>query len=340
MKRAPHTGQPAVTYDDHDQQPIDEATKAKRQNYNLKSLCSKSFGIDIGKKYQIAYDTKDLTDKNDWIAIIHADGNGLGRIVQQVGRDKDKYKEFSSNLNKATECAAQKAFEAVEPFLQSRQCIPIRPVVLGGDDMTVIIRGSLGIEYAKNYLRAFENNTKKKLAGLLPNGTDHLTACAGIAFIKSSYPFYYGYNLAEELCDEAKKMSGRMESCLLFHKVQDSFVTSYEDIVARELTVNGKPLLKFGPYYLNTHDDYMSVEELQELCRKLDEVDNQGIKTGIRRWLTALHENNGDAKKLLDRMKDVHNNNKLISSITDERHGAVPAADVLSLYTIMNQKTR
>ena len=31
---------------------------------------------------QIAYDIENITQKNDWVAIIHADGNGLGRMVK------------------------------------------------------------------------------------------------------------------------------------------------------------------------------------------------------------------------------------------------------------------
>ena len=339
MRRSPRTGLPAIGYD-NDGRPIDEATLAKKQSNNIKALCKKSFGKDI-EYSQIAYDTEDLTCGNDWIAIIHADGNGLGRVVQQIGHDKEKYKKFSYNLNEATKLSAQAAFKAVEQSFESSKRIPIRPVVLGGDDMTVIIRGSLGIDYVKTYLEAFEDNTKRLLHALLPDDMEYLTACAGIAFIKSSYPFYYGYGLAEELCSEAKKASGRKASCIMFHKVQDSFVTSYEDIVERELTIDGKPKLKFGPYYLNKQDSYISIADLQKLCVEIGKADCQGVKTGIRRWLTALHEGQGNAKQMLDRIKEVHGDKEaLIDALTNECHEAVPAADALSLYTIINQKTR
>ena len=339
MLRAPRTGLPAIDYKDGN--PIDEATRAKNNNNELRQLCKKSFGFDV-KHDQIAYDIKDLTNGNDWIAIIHADGNGLGRVVQEVGCDKEKYKQFSKNLDEATKMSAQAAFNAVKNKFDNNKHIPIRPVVLGGDDMTAIIRGSLACDYVKKYLAEFEYNTKEKLDGLLPNGMKHLSACAGIAFIKSSYPFYYGYNLAEELCGEAKKISDRKDSCMMFHKVQDSFVTGYDDIVRRELSIDGKPILKYGPYFLNKEDGLMSIDDLQELCQQLAKADNQGIKTGIRRWLTSLHEGKGVALQMLDRLKEVHGNKELINKLTNNRaqDDAVAAADTLSLFTIMNQKTR
>ena len=141
--------------------------------------------------------------------------------------------KFSTQLDKATEYAANITYQKVkEVFLNDKKnkkgVIPIRPVVLSGDDMTVIIRGDLAILYAKTFIVEFENATCNMLAEVFPEGMNHLTACAGIAFIKSSYPFFYGYELAEDLCTQAKKAAkaniaeGRIaESCLMFHKVQD-----------------------------------------------------------------------------------------------------------------------
>ena len=56
------------------------------------SLCKKAFCKTDEEKRQlkhdrIAYDIEKITQNNDWIAIIHADGNGLGQIVQVIGTD-------------------------------------------------------------------------------------------------------------------------------------------------------------------------------------------------------------------------------------------------------------
>ena len=39
-------------------------------------------------------------------------------------------------------------------------------------------------------------------------------------------------------------------SCLAFHKVQDSFIVDYKDIILRELTPNKNYTFQFGPYYV------------------------------------------------------------------------------------------
>ena len=84
---------------------------------------------------------------------------------------------------------------------------------------------------------------------------NYLTACAGIAYVKSSFPFYYGYSLAESLCSYAKTDAkselneGELPaSCIMFHKVQDSFVDTYKEIVQRELKPQENITFSFGPY--------------------------------------------------------------------------------------------
>lgn len=399
MKRDPKTGLPKFDI----KTSIDTSVRTKK----LRGLCKKSFGF-LPEHKEIAYNIEGITDKNDWIAIIHADGNSLGQVVQKVGHKKDEYREFSVQLDQATIQSANDAYDAVKDKFDGKEVIPIRPVVLGGDDMTVIIRGDLAIDYVTKYIKAFEENTREKIGRIIKDnnvfddGTDCLSACAGVAFIKSSYPFYYGYDLAEALCGEAKKVAKSgleknhaVKSCLMFHKVQDSFVTSYSDIVKRELCPrlkpdgslnnppkkeDGKPsqspqgenhekpfelfTLKFGPYYIdmqNLDKGYQTIGWLKERANRLDLFD--GVKTGIRQWLTLLHDGNGRASQHLKRLKEINKDveenglkaSDLIDDLTTElkreirsyeatgvqikHQTSVAAEDCLTLYTIKNQET-
>lgn len=381
VMRSRQTGLPVTAF--ANDEPIDASTKAKRDaSQTLIELSKTSFGKEGNKELKadrIAFDVSDMTGHNDWLAVIHADGNSLGQVVQAVGHDREKFREFSKKLDESTIRAANDAYNTINGSIKDDKKIPVRPVVLGGDDMTVIIRGNLAVDYAKTYLEKFEEHTKESLGSILTSemvfadNADHLSACAGIAFIKSSYPFYYGYQLAEQLCDEAKKVAkaglaetdGRKalsKSCLMFHKVQDSFVTSYSDIVRRELSTKAGISLKFGPYYIHESDlqasnipeSSMTIGQLLELCSMLNDAQLESIKTGIRRWLTLLHDNPGRQGQHLQRMKENYYNDKdkkknnekalkLIEALTKECRGserAVCAFDALSLYTILNQKTK
>ena len=256
-------------------------------------------------------------------------------------------------MNRATIAAANDAFQKVSPENGWKDAIPIRPIVLGGDDMTVIIRGELAIEYVTEFMHKFEKySSEGELKSILEKaGMKRLTACAGVAFIKSSYPFYYGYALAEQLCKYAKKETVTGTSSLMFHKVQDSFIKDYEDIKLRELkTINGNSLC-FGPYYLNEREGkegYYTIEKLNALSMQLIEDKNEGMKTGIRQWLTLMHEDEAKADQRLKRLKTLNGNKDSISIVDaltkgrkiTENEMAFPAYDVLSYLTIKNQQTK
>lgn len=405
IKRANNTGLPITKVDkDKDGNIIylDDATRAKlgkvselekEQERDPKlrvwDLCEKSFGIPIRRK-NIAYNISNITGKNDWIAVIHADGNGFGQVIQKVGKDKDKFSLFSRTLDVATRNAARTAFQKLKDGgkINTEGVIPIRPIVLDGDDMTVIIRGELAIDYATEFIKAFENETGKdnqkeetgKILGnilkdykVFENGEkNYLTACAGIAFIKSSYPFYYGYQLAEELCSQAKKDTKAMihdgelpSSCLMFHKVQDSFITRYEDIVVRELTTKDSLSFKAGPYYLSDapKGGRYTISQLDCFCNKLKGENGEGIKSGIRQWISARIDNKNLAEQRSRRMFQVlfkiftkadeekaENKDNIVLNLTkesvrrdkdDKIIGIVcPAYDVLAYHTIINQRTK
>ena len=339
---------------------LDEGTAIKREykDKDRGQLCVNTFG-DRVKTDRFPFDVKDITGKNDWIAIIHADGNGLGQIIRKIGHDKEKLKKFSKDLSEATKAAAKKAFSSIdgEFELSKLSRLPIRPVVLGGDDFTVICRADFAVQYVRDFMKNFESETKDM--------GHKLTCCAGIAFIKSSFPFYYGYQLAESLCDAAKKDAKDINkdmapSCLMFHKVQDSFVVDYSDIIKRELCISeSKTTWKYGPYYLNNVEGRWTIGQLLETVKELEGDAGNAVKTSIRRWLSEMHISDKNAKQLLGRAHQIANgkargtlekatgyetkngsNSQRNVKIDSEQYAAYPAYDMLSLHSVINQITK
>lgn len=363
MLRSRKTGLPAVTSvkekDKKDLDYLDEATVAKRrysrpdhpENSTLE-LAKKSFGNEELSYKSVAFNIEDLTDKNDWIAIIHADGNGLGQIVATKNKKPGELKDFSEKLDAATIKAAQQAHDDIiksVDYKPTNDVVPFRPVVLGGDDMTVICRASLAMRYATSYIRHFEENTRK-------NGEENaLTACAGIAYMKSSYPFHYGYRLAEALCEEAKKdakredhlrKDGKAPSCIMFHKIQGSYIGSFSQIEQNELTINNKNSLKFGPYYLDPMQGRWTIQQLRDNVARLNTKEGNAAKTDIRQWLTVMNDDTAYADQMEKRVDAVASsyNKKSFHLATDGqlRDGVYvyPAFDMLELLTVENQITK
>lgn len=362
IERSRTTGLPAV--DIKEGKYLDEGTLKKQEALKTEKVNKELMKTLVGEKVSykdIAFDTEELTDHNDWIAIIHADGNGLGEVVAKIGKDgkKGELKTFSQSLDQATIASAQRAYHHIEVLNESeKQILPIRPIVIGGDDLTVICRGDLAIPFVRAYLNAFEDESKEKTGY-------KLTACAGIAFVKSSYPFSFGYELAEALCSEAKKDAkskemrtedGLAPSCLMFHKVQSSFVEDYATIKQKELMPQEGHSLCFGPYYLKPElvepKKRWTIDTLTDKAKLLSKEDNNTIKTSTRKWLSLMNEGAGVAEQHCKRVLSLASTSKqsLYSSLTEGKTRAeegkdsklklYPAYDVLALHTIMNQKTK
>lgn len=353
VERSRTTGLPAVTQES--QEYLDEGTLKKR-NLSIGgkatiALAEKSFGIKDLSPKDIALDIKNLTYNNDWIAIIHADGNGLGQILSKFSSSQKDFHDFSEKLNEATCQAARNAFQKVYTK-QNKKGIPFRPVVLGGDDMTMICGASLALDYVKVYLEEFENATKQKLGA--ENG---LTACAGIAFIKSSYPFHYGYDLAETLCTQAKivsknpliqKDAPNAPSSVMFYKVQGSFIESYPNMILKEKTPQKGLSFNFGPYFLHQGEEYWTIEDLKDAANQLNGKEGNVAKTNIRKWMTAMHQNTEMAKQAANRsyaMLSASTKGTFQKAITPQKRTLsedvfYPAADLLDLNTILTQKTK
>lgn len=345
---------------------VSSDTNSTHNNHSTtQKLCQKAFGHDYcNHKKSIAYEIEDITSNNDWIAIIHADGNGLGQIVQKIGSDPALFKQFSTLLDEATTAAAVTAYQNVESMFEDKAIIPIRPIVLGGDDLTIICRADLAIDYTKAFITSFEELTQKKLGAMLTSkqvfidNSDHLTACAGIAYVKSSFPFHYAYNLAENLCAVAKKDTkaqlheGELpKSCLMFHKLQDSFVEDWESIVQRELTPRDNISFAFGPYYISERKDSTKwlVEELLANADRLNSKDGNAVKSHLRQWMSLLHEDANMANQKLRRIKSIVKDmeayvNKITTPCLVTRNNKeislFPVYDILAIHTINTQKTK
>lgn len=345
IRRSRKTGLPAVVKDGEDYLDLGSTCKRKSQS-TTRLLCKKSFNRHDLTNDHIAFDIGDIAGKNDWIAVIHVDGNGLGQAVRQRGQNLESLKKFSKELNVCTVEAANAAYEQFDFDLRAK--IPIRPIVLGGDDMTVICRADLAIRYVETFIRQFEKKTEPKM-----------TACAGIAFIKSSYPFHYGYNLADQLCDRAKKearanlSNGLVPSCFMFYKVQDSFIEKVKLMIQRELTPQDGYSFEFGPYYLNdAPEGRWTIEDLMNRLSVLEKEDGTAVKSNLRQWLTCMYEGVAIADQKRERMISLFSGKEreLIEEVTkfkplpdnsEKKETQRSAAfDLVSLYSIFTQDTK
>jgi len=257
---------------------------------NAKIEAAEQARDEIHKKYKdILKDGFCFTNKLDklggisgdsHIAIVHIDGNNMAERFKAMD-SLEKIRELSRAVEEAAESAFRdllthivNRFDDIMESLgfnnhskedkywyrycsekddkYSKKVLPIRPIVLGGDDVTFVCDGKLGIYFSKIFIEAFE---KKKVSD-----EKKLTACAGVAIIKTKYPFYRGYQLAEELCRNAKKKRKKNQddsnSYLDFHISMGGLAGSLEHIREKYFQAAQGNLI-YRPYkFTSQYDEY------------------------------------------------------------------------------------
>lgn len=290
------TGMPAVTMSEtlsksETPYPVSAEIAAKTKKKNLDMANGRlreylQFDKASHNPFQFPSDLDQMgrtEGEHSYIAIVHADGDGIGSRLVDIGADYSakknvgsaprqlnrdyvqKRRDFSIQLEQSARKAMQEtlhflqnkikmtadkdgnavhyiehrnAFGDVLPPLKLKQgehgfYLPFRPIVFGGDDITFICDCRLGLALANNYLKRF----KAKTAQLLQDHIGELTASAGIAIVKSHYPFVRAYDLAEALGKSAKKyrtdlkrIHGYAGGCLDWHFAMSGLMGDLETI--------------------------------------------------------------------------------------------------------------
>jgi hypothetical protein len=163
--------------------------------------------------------------ERSYIAVVHADGNGMGKRFQAAWIGKNNraailaVRRLSEAVNSAGERAMKRMLigllqpsgRLIEPF-DANSKLPFRPLIYGGDDVTFVCDGRLGLGLAAAYLRAFEQETTA-----LPDNGGAATAAAGVAIVKTHYPFARAYEFSETLSRNAKDELRRESSGIDWH---------------------------------------------------------------------------------------------------------------------------
>lgn len=266
---------------------------------------------------------------NQLIGLIHADGNGFGQLLMDLKDSVDKgvvtneqytaiFRDISASIKAATEAAAADAVGKVLFPNMEAGLFPARPIVLGGDDLTMIVRADLALPFTQAFLSAFEQESNNQfdqlrssypdLQSILP---EKLTACAGIVYAKSSQPFSLLHDLAEGLCKHTKTIAKQeanllpdkqVPSSLTFHRVTTSLIDDFKDILRNELTT-GSICLSRGCYALEAHSQLPNLKDLLELQQFLAQSE---ISQGALRQVTGLlHQSPEQAQSRYRRWKEV-----------------------------------
>lgn len=129
-----------------------------------------------------------IAGNDSFIAVVHIDGNAMGkRVMNLYQENQGDWDQCRQSLQRFSE-SIQKDFEqsmtdtayaliAARPDGLEVPDLPLRPVILAGDDVCFVCRGSWGLECARLFL---EHLTDKINA----QDDKSYAACAGVALVQ------------------------------------------------------------------------------------------------------------------------------------------------------------
>ena len=274
------------------------------------------------------------------IAVVHADGNGIGeKLMEVVNESTDDNAQFLDHIrafSASVTLLSQNTLKATLEYLKAalplkslhnpKNIFPLRPVVHGGDDLTFVCDGRLGLDLAGFYLKKFAEGTIKVC------GKDqNVDACAGVAIVPTKFPFARAYGFADKLCGLAKghrHVEGNSNgSWLDFQIIQEGAtrsITALRDVQYRSLT---EQVLPQRPYQVPKEwDDFVAI---------LKEFQLAWPRNRAKRLLQALTQGPAVTERFVDgiRLPDVKGMDE-IAKITgwkseDEEKQSTPYFDPL-----------
>lgn len=302
---------------------------------HLENLCSEQLKVNGSSTVTFPYQLDHLgrsAGEHSYIAVVHIDGDGMGQHLDDImgAMNDDEAQKFLSdfseqlktigtealrsvvgqlrdNVNMQKDTAAihhATAEETIPPIviqkhIDGKWFLPFRPIIYGGDDLTFVCDGRLGVTLAVAFMKAFT-----ELAQTMPGGA--ITASAGIAIVKAHYPFSRAYDLAEQLCRSAKDYKRReklSEPCFDWHFALSGLAGDLDEIRKKEYqSKSGNPLF-LRPYVLGdmaSHNEH-SWEHLRRLVGKFQGEEWLGRRNKMEKLKHALRDGKTDVAWFLQK---------------------------------------
>ncbi len=235
------------------------------------------------------------------LGVIHFDGNSMGKRFEEASKWgwkalqtlSDKVEEAGKNTLKGAVHWVFRQLPILEDNLDLRGKIPLRPILFGGDDITLVCEGRIALDLAAKLLELWQQQ-------------DLGCACAGVALVPVKFPFFRAYKLSEHCCKQAKDWlrhpTRQLESSALNWRIQSGGTITE--------TENGADRLTARPYLLEQNRSFPERhwawfrEMVEEWANLRNQDEDKALRTQLKSFGEALRS--GQGREFLERARVVH----------------------------------
>lgn len=295
--------------------------KYEKPQYDFEKLLKES-GFDETTKFEDLGLTK---NDSSYIAVVHIDGNGMGKRISDFYENYDEHAEwddfkiklraFSESIDQDYKDAYREMTEVISDQLKNEETFkelnikkaffPVRSIISSGDDICFVAEGRLGIEAAATYIRKINQKC---------NAIDnqYYSACAGVAIVHQKYPFFKAYELAEALCSNAKKFgaslssgdNGASVSSIDWHIEQGEIRDSLSELRDVYKALDGTRM-ELRPYIINAPKNVLEKEYIrkfdnfEKLMCELKKKGDDNIRGKLKEMRSSIHKGKDEVERYL-----------------------------------------
>lgn len=329
---APLDGEPAIGKVSYGKNSSNEIISLSSNTKRIKKLLEDSRdrlrGIEpdegVGPNLKWSDDLEEIACGSEKVAFIHIDGNDLGKRFrqelenisdQEKAEDKtgqqapseDRYQNainviktmsaLSNTVKETTTAAFKKGLSECLKHTkltdsEGQKLVPARPLVLGGDDVTVVIRADLALYFIDAFVKEFERYSNQELGKKDPK--DKLTVGVGMVVCPTGYPFLKAFDLSEELVKNSKELTAHMEnrpSSMDYIVITNDTENDIDSIRARLFTAEDGSKLTAKPMLLSGNNLAQFVENGISVLEKLPRSTLRNSLSVCRKGVNAALQN-------------------------------------------------
>lgn len=312
-------------------------------------LCRRDAFPGWEERFVKEFDELRTSDEFSYIAVVHADGNRMGDRITALAegyeapaqnRDyANRLRDFSASSHRAAETAVQSVMDLLEHSKQTRGDVwfwqkaglteavrdeypkvampagklPFRPVVFGGDDVTFVCDGRLGLTLAHHYLNKYGEQD-------LADG-DKAIGRAGIAIVNTHYPFAQAYQLAADLSDSAKDAGDEGQTASLdWHFAANGLTESLAKTRQRAYALDNG-ILHVRPWPLTSDISWRQWSTFTGIMSAFDKREEGRNK--LKGLMTVLRKGREATEAYLHKFQlaTLPQPNRLLSNIAESKYG-------------------